>query len=202
MAGARILNLRRGIAFAMVLVVHVVLLTIAAIESRGRYFQSPAQDFLTTWVIVPSDPTPRASRGPLPLQALSLPINEVQIEVPDLASVHIPTEEEGSAIDWTLEAQRSATAVSNAPRFREFGHIPATDPSEGTRHPQVTRHAGEAYRDSDGNHVAWVNDDCYVISDLPPLGTPDVFSRMKPTRTVCVDRSAAPATSAAHERRQ
>lgn len=56
--------------------------------------------------------------------------------------------------------------------------------------PEAIHRAGESYRDANGNNVAWVTDDCYVISAAPPLGTPDVFSRMTPTRTVCMNRSA------------
>jgi hypothetical protein len=117
-------------------------------------------------------------------------INPMQIEPPKIESVPLPSAETGGTIDWTVEAQRTAAAISDAPKAREFGSHPGTGLQQEQQHSTPAHQPGEGYRDPYGDSVVWVNDSCYVVSESPALGAPEVFSRSRPTRTVCVDQSA------------
>jgi len=101
--------------------------------------------------------------------------------------VPIPPTDAGRAIDWTVEAERAAAALSNAPKPREFGAFPRADSQEMPAHPTPAHHAGEQYRDPYGNTVVWVSDRCYVVSERAALGMPGVLAQSRPTHTVCVD---------------
>ena len=81
-------------------------------------------------------------------------------------------------------------AFPETSKTRNLGHFPDVDSSMESHPPEAIHRAGESYRDANGDNVAWVTDNCYVISAAPPLGTPDVFARMTPTRTVCIHPSA------------
>jgi hypothetical protein len=179
------MNLRRASVFTVVLVIHIMLLLLAHRQSRHEPSPAEPQDFVSTWITLPNDPTPRTSANLTLQQKLLPPVIPIQIEAPDIAPIAPPATDTSAAVDWMAEAHQSAIAISEPSRVRDLGHFPETVSSEAPRPPQVVHHAGESYRDSDGNHVAWVNDNCYIISEQPPLGTPDVFARMAPTRTVC-----------------
>ena len=182
------MNLRRASAFTVVLVIHLALVVFMSRQYRREPSSAEPQDFVGTWIALTLDPTPRASGNLTPRQTVLPPFIPVQIEVPEVAPITVP--DASTAIDWMTEAHTSAVAVSVPSKVRSLGQLPEVGSSEKPPPAQIVHHAGESYRDSDGNHVAWVNDNCYVVSELPPLGTPDVLARMIPTHTVCRDQSA------------
>ena len=190
MQGAGILNLRRASAFTAALAIHIALLLVVAGESSSHRPLSSAQGFISTWIVLQSNPAPRTPRELILHQPLSPPLNPIQIETPDIQPVPISPDEPGRATDWTLEMQRSAIAIPETSRTRNLGHLPEVDSPMESHHPEAIHRAGESYRDANGNNVAWVTDNCYVISAAPPPGTPDVFARMTPTRTACIHPSA------------
>ena len=118
-------------------------------------------------------------------------IQPIPIEPPTIESVPIPPTGMGTTIDWTNEAERAATAISTAPKAREFGLHPRADPRQEQQHPTPAHQAGEGFRDLYGNNVVWVSDRCYVVSERTAGGTPDVLARSRPTHTVCVDAGAS-----------
>jgi hypothetical protein len=91
-----------------------------------------------------------------------------------------------TAIDWVAEARRAAAAaaVTGARRVREFGRNPA-DSGHAPLRSLPAHEAGEQYRTEDGAWIVWVSDRCYIVSEVPPLGLPQVLARSIPTRTVC-----------------
>jgi hypothetical protein len=187
LGGTKTWSLRQGLASIAVLMIHVAIIAVA---TRTRYSQPSVRDFVSTWILLPTAPTPKTS-SPKPLpRTPSFMINPIRIEPPKIESVPIPSAETGGTIDWTIEAERAAAAISNAPKTREFGSHPRADSQQEQQHPTPAHQAGEGYRDPYGNSVTWVNDRCYVVSERAALGTPDVLARSRPTYTVCVDQSA------------
>jgi hypothetical protein len=104
--------------------------------------------------------------------------------------IQVPSEEDHGITDWSTQGQEAAAAILNAPKKREFVNPATVAPAQRPSGSQLKHRAGDQERDAWGNKAVWVNDHCYVVSEAPPLGTPDVFARMAPTRTVCVDSGA------------
>jgi len=90
-----------------------------------------------------------------------------------------------TSIDWLAEAGRAAEAATAAPHTRSFGEIPKAPSWLGSSHSGPTHSAGEQYRFEDGEWIVWVSDRCFIVSEPPPLGMPDVFARSLGTHTVC-----------------
>jgi hypothetical protein len=187
LGGTRALDLRRGVASVAALAIHVAIITVVIVNSRSRDPPSLIRDFVSTWILLPTAPATEASNSkPLPRAPLLI-INPIPIEPPTTEPVPMPSADTSRAIDWTMEAQRAAAAVTNVPKTSELG--PEANFQREQR-PTPTHQAGEGYRDPYGNTVVWLNDRCYVVSESPALGTPDVSLRSRPTRTACVDQSA------------
>jgi hypothetical protein len=190
LGSARTWSLRHGVGFIAVLVIHVAIISVVILTSRIRYSQPSVRDFVSTWILLPTASAPKIST-PKPLPPTpSFTINPIQIEPPKIESLPVPAPETGGAVDWTMEAQRAVTAISSGPKTREFGSHPRADSQQEQQYPPAAHQAGEEYRDPYGDTVVWVNDRCYVVSESPALGTPDVLARSQPTHTVCVDPSA------------
>ncbi len=109
------------------------------------------------------------------------PIEQLNIPPPQ---IDFPTGADTS-IDWFAEAGRAAEAAIAAPHTRSFGKIPQAPSWLGSSHSAPTHQAGEQYRLETGESIVWVSDRCYIVSEPPPLGMPDVFARSLGTRTVC-----------------
>jgi hypothetical protein len=88
-------------------------------------------------------------------------------------------------IDWAAEARRAAPGVTAPQKFREFGRIADAGSRQGPRRSAPPHEAGEQYRDEFGEWIVWVSDRCYLVSDTPTLGMPQVLARSLPSRTVC-----------------
>jgi len=183
-------NLRRGVGFVAVLGVHIAIIRIAILTSHAWYSQPSVGDFVSTWILLPTVPSPKTSTPKLLPSAPSFTINPIQIEPRKTESAPVSSAETGGTVDWTLESQRAADAILNAPKPREFGSQPRADSQRAAQYPPAPHQTGEGYRDPYGDSVVWLNDKCYVVSESPALGTPDVFARSQPTHTVCVDPSA------------
>jgi hypothetical protein len=119
----------------------------------------------------------RNTEAAAPIEPLPLPsIPPPDIELPDEA--HAP-------IDWLAEAGRAAEAVTTAPPTRSFGRMPRAPSWLGSSRSAPAHRAGDQYRLETGESIVWVSDRCYIVSELAPLGMPDVFARSRVTRTVC-----------------
>jgi hypothetical protein len=121
--------------------------------------------------------TSRESAPVIPVEPLTAPPPEITPNAP------------GSSIDWSEEARRAASALTEPGTFREFGHQPKADSEHKPRSP--AHQVGEQYR-IDAEWVVWVSERCYIVSGVPPIGLPDVLARSIPTRTVCTDNSPPP----------
>jgi hypothetical protein len=181
---------RQGAASVAVLAIHATIITVAILATRSRDSQTSVRDFVSTWILTPTAPAPKTPNPQSLPPAPSFTIDPIQIEPPKMESVPMPPAGTSGAIDWTMEAERAAAAISAGPKGRQFGSRPGSGFQEEQPHPPPAHQPGEGYRDEFGNSVVWVNDRCYAVSEPGTFGTPDFLSRARPTYTVCIDRSA------------
>ena len=184
MGGPKTPGLRRGIAFAAVVAFHAGLV-ILTVTLRTPTSPSASTEFITA-LIFPTAPLPSAAssnrRRPQladetsPAAPLESPTTQ-----PPVISFPIGAD---TAIDWVAEARRAAAAVTGPRKVREFGRNPA-DSGRAPLRSSPAHEAGEQYRTEDGAWIVWVSDHCYIVSELPPLGLPQVLARSIPARTVC-----------------
>jgi hypothetical protein len=187
--GARTWNLRRAGALTVVLAIHIALIAVVVFSFRVPHSSSPVRDFISTWIALPTVAVARPPGPSHSQQAPSSPISPIRIELPKVESVPIPPEDSGVGIvDWAEEARTEGANLHDAPKTREFGVFPRAQFDGPTPSGPIHR-AGESSRDAEGNKTVWVTDSCYIVSAAPPLGTPDVLARMRPTHMACVDRS-------------
>lgn len=185
--GAR--SARRAAAFTAVVALHAGLVMTLGVALRTAARRSSAAPVTTTLILLPAPtvPTPppeKQRRVPFRDETPVQPV-EPPTTLPPEISLPITPE---SSIDWTAEAGRAATAITEAKRFREFGLHGSANSTPRPRGP--AHQAGEQYRLETGEWVVWVNDRCYIVSGVPPLGMPDVIARSIPTRTICQGDSA------------
>jgi hypothetical protein len=80
-------------------------------------------------------------------------------------------EEKRASTDWAAAALQSATRVTTPRPETQFGVYPV--PADAV--PTPKHHAGDHDRFDTGEHVDWISDRCYVISDPSKIaGPPDV----------------------------
>ncbi len=190
MGGPKTWGLRRGIAFAAVVALHagLVILTVAF---RTPTSPSASTEFITALIFLTA-PLP-------PVTSSNRRRPQVANETPPAAPVEPPTIPPpvigfplgaDTAIDWAAEARRAAAVVTGARKVREFGRNPA-DSGQAPQRSSPAHEAGEQYRTEDGAWIVWVSDRCYIVSEVPPLGLPQVLARSIPARRVC-QRDAEP----------
>jgi len=181
--GPKTPGLRRGIAFAAVVALHagLVILTVT--------FRTPtspsATEFITALILLSAPRPPAASsnrRRPQVANETS-PVAPVEPPTTPPPVISFPIGAD-TAIDWVAEARRAAAAVTGPRKVREFGRNPA-ESGQAPLRSSPAHAAGEQYRTEDGAWIVWVSDHCYIVSELPPLGLPQVLARSIPTRTVC-----------------
>jgi len=177
-------GLGRGIAFAAVVALHagLVILTVSL-----RTPTSPSStEFVSALIFLTAPPPPPASsnrpRPPLAVEASPVVPLEPPTAVPPL--IGFPLSED-TVIDWAAEARRAAAGMTAPQKFREFGRTPSPGSGQGPRRSAPAHEAGEQYRDEFGEWIVWVSDRCYLVSDTPALGLPQVLARSIPSRTVC-----------------
>jgi len=179
----------RAAACAAVIALHAGLLITLGVALRTADRRSPAAELISTLILLPAPPvrSPPAAKQRPTFLGEQIPLDSV--EPPTLPPPETPLPiTPGTSVDWAAEAGRAAAAVTEAKKFREFGHRSAQSGSQ----PRTPAHqAGEQYRLETGEWVVWVSDRCYIVSGAPPLGMPDVIARSIPAHTVCRDDSAA-----------
>jgi hypothetical protein len=144
-------------------------------------------DFVSTLIL--SMPPPQSpDRVPSPRE--TVPITPVEPLIPSPPDIALPNAL-NTSIDWQAEAKRSAGEAIGESNIREFGRNLATHANEQKSGGASAHEVGEQYRLGD-EKIVWVSPHCYIVSDVPPLGMPDVLARSMLTRTVCQDDSKPP----------
>jgi hypothetical protein len=174
----------RGLVFAAVVGLHgLAIMLMVALRTPARH--STSTDFLSTWIILPQTRPTGSSIPQRPTVANDAsPVAPVEPLIPPLPDISFPSNA-GPGIDWVAEARRAAAEVTGAPTIRGFGGRPKAESRQEPPRPSSLHEAGEQYRIEDGTWIVWVSDRCYIVSDVPPLGMPELLARSNPTRTVC-----------------
>lgn len=170
---------RRGGVLIAVILLHAGLVLVVSIVLRSPNGSAPRELVSTLILLQPPPPSSPVPPGVYPARPSFAPSSTAITVPPVSAPVTGP-------IDWDVEAQSAAAAVTGARRARSLGHHPAAAAAPTAASPaSAVHHAGEEYRDTDGTSIVFVSDRCFVASSPPPPGVPDVIARAIPTRTVC-----------------
>jgi hypothetical protein len=183
--GPKTRGLQRGIAFAAVVGLHAGLVITLTAAFRTPTSPSSSTEFISALIFLSAPLPPAASsnrRRPQVANKTS-PAAPLEPPTPLPAVISFPLGAD-TAIDWVAEARRAAAAVTGASKVREFGRNPA-DSGHAPLRSSPAHQTGEQYRTEDGAWIVWVSDRCYIVSEVPPLGLPQVLARSIPTRTVC-----------------
>ena len=185
MGGPNAGRVRRATTFAVVVALHAGLFLILAFALRiSTWRVLPSAEFVTTFITLPSLPLPAVNRPHRPIPSESAAIPSAQPPTAPPSRISVPTRT-GASIDWTAEAERAARAAIATPHARSFGEMPQA-PDWVRSAPSSPKHyAGEQYRFATGESIVWVSERCFIVSEPPPLGMPDVFARSVVTSTVC-----------------
>jgi hypothetical protein len=190
LAGIRTSDLRRGVALSAAIAIHAVLVTAFVAGLRARISTSSVEEFISTWIVLPSQPEPPRFRRHAPRpQTPSLALRPILVEPLALLPQVLSPHSVDRRIDWDAEAKRAAERVAAAPRLHEFGRPPADPASE--EHPSPAHHAGEGYQDVYGDRVYWVSDNCYMVSENALLASVAALNAPGPIpgalpRTACI----------------
>ena len=185
MGGPKTPGLRRGIAFAAVVALHAGLV-ILTVTLRTPTSSSASTEFITA-LIFPTAPLPSAAspnRRRPQLADETSPAAPLEPPTPLPAAISFPLGAD-TVIDWAAEARRAAAGVTGAHNVREFGRTPGAGSGHAPQRSSPAHAAGEQYRTADGAWIVWVSDRCYIVSEVPPLGLPQVLARSIPARRVC-----------------
>ena len=184
MGGPVTWSVRRGIAFAAVVALHAGLVITLTLARRTPTSSSP--EFIGAMIFLTAPPpavAPSNRRRPEPAGESS-PVAPMEPPTALPPLIGFPLSED-TVIDWAAQARRAAVGVTGPHTFREFGRTPGAGSGQGPRRSAPAHEAGEQYRDEFGEWIVWVSDRCYLVSDTPALGLPQVLARSIPSRTVC-----------------
>lgn len=184
MEGPSTRSLRRAIAFAVVAGLHGLAITVLALRNRPPL--SSSDDFVSTVILPSALPAPAGPSTQLHFRPSgdASPLAAVEPAIASPAEVS-PSDDAGIGVDWDLEAQQAAAAVTLTPNARAFGTSTGLESASVGAQLPPGHVPGEQYRTTDGTWVVWVSDRCYLVSEVPPIGLPEALARSIPTRTVC-----------------
>src|SRR6185437_9790983 len=181
-------NKRRYLVLAAVVGVHALVLGVLLNSSRTLSLSASGGTPLEAFILMRA-----ARRHPLPAPPLpgetSAPIAPVVEPITLAPPGPVTMSPGGQAIDWNAAANRAATRAVATRKRISFG-FPAGGKSAitlGVPSPHTpAHHAGESDRTAGGDHIEWTSDRCYVESDAPLPGEPDIIKRARITHSNCL----------------
>jgi hypothetical protein len=181
-------NKRRYLVLAAVVGVHALVLGVLLNSSRTLSLSASGGTPLEAFILMRA-----ARRHPLPAPPLpgetSAPIAPVVEPITLAPPGPVTMSPGGQAIDWNAAANRAATRALATRKRISFG-FPAGGKSAitlGVPSPHTpAHHAGESDRTAGGDHIEWTSDRCYVESDAPLPGEPDIIKRARITHSSCL----------------
>ena len=181
---------RRHLVFVLVAVGHTCLILLLThrqlLESN---IETVGDASMTLILFPPKDPRPPDQVQPVRRTAAH-PVPALQF-VPAAVTAAPPTQvNSGNAVDWEAEKLRVAGSMAQPPQIRTFGAHPRTE-LDGPQAREPAHHAGETYRDIYGDTIVWISERCFLTSEAPQLGTPEVFKHSRPTRLGCKPQGPA-----------
>jgi len=159
----------RYLTGAVVLAVHVALIAALMMAWRPGTLEHAAADAVQLLYLVPvAQPEPRTVVANLRrrgggMNVVVAPPALDQASFP-VASVPGSSNGEGSGVDWAAEARRALQA------FEIRHHQPAPNqsvsggPEEEHWHPGTQHHAGEKFKNANGDWIVWIDANCYEIA--------------------------------------
>ncbi|MGH8326849.1 MAG: hypothetical protein ACRET2_08820 [Steroidobacteraceae bacterium] len=181
-------NKRRYLVLAAVVAVHALALGVLLSSSRTRSLFSAGGAPLEALILMRA-----ARRHPLlpppPLGETSSPIESIVEPIALAPPASIVTSAAGPTIDWNAAATRAATRGLAQRKHISFGFPPGGKSAItlGVPSPQTPAHyAGESDRMARGGSIEWTSDRCYVESDPPLPGEPDIIKRARVTHFGCL----------------
>lgn len=178
----------RYLVFFAVAGIHALALGVLLSESLTARLSSaggtPLAAFILTRPARPHSPVarPSLSERAAPIEAIAEPITLAPPVSPAMR-------QNRPAVDWNAAARRAAAATLKLPKRMTFG-LPPGGKSTITlgvpSPPSPAHYAGESDRTADGEVTEWISARCYIISDPPPLGSPDFLRHAGVTRSGCL----------------
>jgi hypothetical protein len=178
-------RVQRAIALVTVVGLHGLTITLMVALRNPPRLSSPAE-FVSTVVLLSALPPPAGpwtQRRPATADDVA-PLEPVESPIAVLPEISPPGDTRTGA-DWASDARRAAAAVTVTSRVRGFGESPEQNSARAGAQRVPAHEPGEQYRRTDGAWVVWISDHCYLVSDVPPMGLPQVLARAIPTSTVC-----------------
>lgn len=163
---------------------HIGLLAVLTSARQAGVLGTRSSDFTSTFIVLAPPAQGAVDLRGSPVSHEEHPISPV--ERPPIPPPQIRLESDrDTPVDWVAEARHEAGVLAGSPQGRALTEIP--DGTIGLWSPQSSaKHAvGEQYRSGSGEWIVWVNDHCYITSDVAALGVPDALARSLPTRTIC-----------------
>ena len=181
-------NKRRYLVLAPVVGIHALVLGVLLSSSRSLILSAPGGTPLEAFILMRA-----ARRHPPPAPALpgetSSPIAPVVEPITLALPGPVTTSPGGRAVDWNAAANRAASRVLAPHKRISFGFPPGGKSAItlGVPSPHTpAHHAGETDRTVGGDITTWTSDRCYVESDAPLPGEPDIIKRARVTHSGCL----------------
>lgn len=181
-------NKRRYFVLAPVAGVHALALGVLLSGSRTLSLSSSVGTPLEAFILI------RAARrhpplAPPPPGETSAPIVPIVEPITVAPPASVAASRAGRAIDWNAAATRAAARALARHERISFGFPPGGKSAItlGVPSPHTpAHHAGESDRTIEGDHIEWTSDRCYVESDAPLPGEPDIIKRARVTHFGCL----------------
>lgn len=178
----------RYLVFCAVAGVHALVLGMLLNESLTARLYSAGGTPLAAFILTRSA-RPRSSLARPSFNDGSAPIETIVEPITLALPVSPATRPGGPAVDWNAAARRAASETLRPPKRMTFG-FPRGGKSAitlGVPSPSSPAHyAGESDRTVNGEVTEWISARCYIISDPPPLGSPDFLKHAGVTRGGCL----------------
>jgi hypothetical protein len=163
---------RQYVASASVIALHLAIVIALVSSTRSRQSSPHAQEgAASSLVFVSPLPKTRRAAAHKPAAGIIKPRASVSPSLTGPAPAVSEPEEKQASTDWAAAALQSAMRVTTPRSEKQFGVFPV--PADAA--PALRHHAGDHDRFDTGEHVDWISDRCYVISDPSKIaGPPDV----------------------------
>lgn len=150
---------------------------------------TPLSAFIVTHPVRRQLPVPVPARNASSAPPIAPLVGPITLAPP----APIVTSPGSEPIDWSDAAKQAAAETLGRPPRRPFGFPPGgrsaiTLGAWSSSSP--AHHAGESDRSITGEDIEWTSDRCYVESDPPVPGEPDILARHRVTHSGCLPPAA------------
>lgn len=181
-------NKRRFLVLAPVVGAHALALGVLLSSSRTLSLSASEVTPFEALILM------RAARrhpplAPAPLAETASPIARIVAPITLAPPASVAMSPASQAIDWNAAATRAATRALAHHKHISFGFPPGGKSAMtlGVPSPHTPAHyTGESDRTIEGDDIEWTSDRCYVESEAPLPGEPDIIKRARVTHFGCL----------------